>query len=95
MTLDFFYADGFPDDFSIVSVFRTSGRSRGELFTVYSADGNLVLSVKIARRIVLIYKVITFEVENFVSSLFRGSAAVMRSIKKNLMREKFEHTHYY
>ena len=52
-----FSSGGFPDDFSILSVFRTSGRSRGELFTVYSADGNLLLSVKIARRIVLIYKV--------------------------------------
>jgi len=50
------FPGGFPQDFSIVSVFRISGRSRGELFTVYSADGSLVLSVKIARRILFIYK---------------------------------------
>jgi len=49
------FPDGFPFDFSVLAVFRTSRRSRGELLTVYSADGNLILSIKIARRIILIY----------------------------------------
>ena len=51
-----FYLDGFPFDFSILTTFRTTSASRGQLFTAYSADGSLILSVKIARRIVFIYK---------------------------------------
>jgi len=50
------FPDGFPFDFSILAVFRVSGSGRGELFTVYSADGNLILSVKIARKIIVVYK---------------------------------------
>ena len=52
----FFFQDGFPYDFSILTTFRTTSASRGQLFTAYSADGSLILSVKIARRIVFIYK---------------------------------------
>ena len=51
-----FNLDGFPFDFSILTTFRTTSASRGQLFTAYSADGSLILSVKIARRIVFIYK---------------------------------------
>jgi len=50
------FPDGFPFDFSILSVFRSSGAERGELFTIYNADGSLALSVKIAKRILLVYK---------------------------------------
>ena len=45
---------GFPYDFSILTTFKST--DRGQLFTAYSADGSLILSVKIGRRIVLMYK---------------------------------------
>ena len=48
------YLDGFPFDFSILATFKST--DRGQLFTVYSADGSLILSVRIGRRIVLMYK---------------------------------------
>ena len=54
--INWFCLDGFPYDFSILAAFRVSGRSRGELFTIYSADGSLSLSVKVAKRFILIYK---------------------------------------
>ena len=50
------FLDGFPYDFSILAVFRSPGKTRGELFTLYNADGSLALSVKIARRILLVYR---------------------------------------
>ena len=48
------FTGGFPYDFSIVATFKSTGR--GQLLTAYSADGSLILSVRIARRIVLTYK---------------------------------------
>jgi hypothetical protein len=48
--------DGFPYDFSILAAFKATSVSKGELFTVYSADGSLVLSLKIAKRVVLMYQ---------------------------------------
>merc|ERR1719151_303299 len=51
------FPDGFPYDFSILAAFRTpSSPNKGQLFTAYSADGSLILSVKVARRLVFIYK---------------------------------------
>ena len=41
-------------DFSILATFKST--DRGQLFTVYSADGSLILSLRIGRRIVLMYK---------------------------------------
>ena len=46
--------DGFPFDFSILATFKSS--DKGQLFTAYSADGSLILSVRLGRRIVLSYK---------------------------------------
>ena len=41
-------SDGFPYDFSILAAFRTpSSPNKGQLFTAYSADGSLILSVKV------------------------------------------------
>jgi hypothetical protein len=48
--------DGFPYDFSILAAFKSSSQSAGELLTVYSADGSLVLSLKVAKRVVLLYQ---------------------------------------
>ena len=58
LLLNFFYflLDGFPYDFSILAAFKATSLSKGELFTVYGADGSLVLSVKIAKRLVLMYQ---------------------------------------
>jgi len=50
------FPDGFPYDFSILTTFRLKSISRGQIFTAYSADGSLILSLKIARRVVFIYK---------------------------------------
>jgi collagen type V/XI/XXIV/XXVII alpha len=51
------FPDGFPYDFSILAAFKApSSSTRGQLFTAYSADGSLILSVKVARRLVFIYK---------------------------------------
>jgi len=48
------FPNGFPFDFSILATFKSS--DKGQLFTAYSADGSLILSVRLGRRIVLSYK---------------------------------------
>lgn len=49
------FSNGFPYDFSILATFRSTESSRGQLFTIYSAAGDLMLSVKLSRRLVLTY----------------------------------------
>ena len=44
----------FPLDFSILTTFKST--DKGQLFTVYSSDGSLILSLRIGRRVVLQYK---------------------------------------
>ena len=48
------FIDNFPLDFSILTTFKSS--DKGQLFTAYSSDGSLILSVRIGRRVVLQYK---------------------------------------
>jgi len=48
------FPNNFPLDFSILTTFKST--DRGQLFTVYSSDGSLILSIRIGRRVVLQYK---------------------------------------
>ena len=55
-----FFLDGFPADFSILTTFRTARankrRAKSTLFSIYSAEGNEVFTMKIARRLRLTYQ---------------------------------------
>lgn len=46
-------ADGFPNDFSILATFRAVADSKSMLFTIYSSEGDEILSLRIARRLKL------------------------------------------
>ena len=50
------HADGFPYDFSLLATFRATPRSKSMLFTIYSSEGDEVLSLKISRRLRLTYQ---------------------------------------
>ena len=50
------FLDGFPRDFSILATFRAAQKSRSMLFTIYSSEGDEVLSLKVARRMRLTYQ---------------------------------------
>lgn len=45
------FPDGFPSDFSILATFRADQNTKSMLFTIYSSEGEEVLSLKIARRL--------------------------------------------
>ena len=49
-------SDGLPRDFSILTTFRAAQKSKSVLFTIYSAEGEEILSLKIARRLRLMYQ---------------------------------------
>ncbi len=50
------FPDGFPRDFSVLATFRADQNSKSTLFAVYSDQGELVLSLKIGRRMRMVYK---------------------------------------
>ena len=51
-----FFSDGFPDDFSILATFRAAPDTKSVLFTIYSSEGDEVLSVRIAKRLKVTYQ---------------------------------------
>ncbi len=50
------FPESFPSDFSILTTFRAESRSKSMLFTMYSAAGSEVLSLKVGRRLKLYYQ---------------------------------------
>jgi hypothetical protein len=50
------FPDGFPADFSILATFRANQNTRSTLFAIYSDEGELVLSLKIGRRMRMFYQ---------------------------------------
>ena len=50
------FPDGFPADFSVLATFRADQNSKSTLLAVYSDEGELVFTLKVGRRMRMVYK---------------------------------------
>ena len=50
------FPGGFPSDFSVLATFRADQNSKSTLLAVYSDEGELVLTLKVGRRMRMVYK---------------------------------------
>ena len=50
------FPGGFPADFSVLATFRADQNSKSTLLAVYSDEGELVFTIKVGRRMRMVYK---------------------------------------
>ena len=50
------FPDGFPADFSILATFRADQNSKSTLLAIYSDEGELVFTLKVGRRMRMVYR---------------------------------------
>ena len=50
------FPGGFPADFSVLATFRADQNSKSTLLAVYSDEGELVFTLKVGRRMRMVYK---------------------------------------